>query len=135
MRFVRFPVLFLAAIWLTTAGGPSATVGRVVAATAIKTVRDCLRPELGRSDHEDSRWKKYIVVVGHYSCSSAASYVRKLVKQKVFKKYGIYAGVKGGPKGWSCAANRSTTGLAYSGLCSNPSGSGAYFQWAGQGLQ
>ncbi len=78
---------------------------------------------------------KYIVVVSHYSCSSAASYVRKLVKQKVFKKYGIYASVKGGPKGWSCTANRSTTGLAYSGLCPNPSGSGEYFQWAGQGLQ
>ena len=134
MRFVRFPILFLAAISLMKAGGSGQPLDRVAAATAIKPCATISGPNWVDPTTK-IHGKKYIVVVSHYSCSSAVSYARKLVKQKVLKKYGIYAIVKGGPKGWSCTANRSTTGLAYSGLCTGPSGSGEYFQWAGQGLQ
>jgi hypothetical protein len=72
----------------------------------------------------------YDVKVNGYACSKADGYIKKLVTKKVGN--GIPTTVKGGPKGWTCTASKSKTGLAYTGQCSKkyPSIGGTFFAWS-----
>jgi hypothetical protein len=72
----------------------------------------------------------YDVKVNDYACTKADGYIKKLVTNKVGS--GIPTTVKGGPKGWTCTASKSKTGLAYTGQCSKkfPSIGGTFFAWS-----
>jgi hypothetical protein len=72
----------------------------------------------------------YDVKVNGYPCAKADGYIKKLVTSKVGN--GIPTTVKGGPKGWTCTASKSRTGLAYTGQCSKkfPSIGGTFFAWS-----
>jgi hypothetical protein len=72
----------------------------------------------------------YDVKVNGYPCAKADGYIKKLVTSKVCN--GIPTTVKGGPKGWTCTASKSRTGLAYTGQCSKkfPSIGGTFFAWS-----
>ena len=71
----------------------------------------------------------YDVSVNGYSCAKADGYIKKLVANKVSN--GEPTTVKGGPKGWTCTASKSKTGLAYTGQCSKKALSinGTFFSW------
>jgi hypothetical protein len=72
----------------------------------------------------------YDVKVNGYACAKADAYVKKLVTNKVSN--GGPTTVKGGPRGWTCTASKSKTGLAYTGQCSKkfPSIGGPFFAWS-----
>jgi hypothetical protein len=72
----------------------------------------------------------YDVKVNGYACAKADGYIKKIVTNKVSS--GIPTTVKGGPKGWTCTASKSKTGLAYTGQCSKkfPSIGGTFFAWS-----
>ena len=72
----------------------------------------------------------YDVKVNGYACTKADGYVKKLVIEKVGN--GIPITVKGRPKGRTCTASKSKTGLAYTGQCSKkfPSIGGTFFAWS-----
>ena len=102
----------LAAVTFAVASPPSPAAAGVHAGGATNGVCPTLTAGTWQLPYAPyTKGMVYDVKVNGYACTKADGYIKKLVTNKVGN--GIPTTVKSGPKGWTCTASKSKTGLAY----------------------
>ena len=129
MRLLPLPaILFVVATGMAAAGRPAVTAA---ATSPVKSCGTITGPNWKDPVSPSFRGNKYDVRERQYSCSRAVSYVRKLVTERPTGNPRVQ--LAGGPAGWRCVGNPSTTGLAYQGTCTpkNQPVGGPWINWSG----
>ena len=127
----RAPALLAAGALFAVLAGPSSASG-------IPGSTDC-KPFVAAKwqnpypPHEIGKHYQIILVGKGFSCSSAFTYVKKFILEKIEPEKAMPAIglVTGGPKGYNCTSGISYTHKAYQGNCiqKNPTPSSSSFSW------